>query len=70
MGGASDPFRITDELEDVLLDTLVSRLEVRGRHSFFQKVLREYLDAMVSTRRKLCSNYYTYISRRPERSST
>jgi ubiquinone/menaquinone biosynthesis C-methylase UbiE len=46
MGGASDPFRITDELEDVLLDIMVSWLEVRGRHSFFQKVLREYLDAM------------------------
>jgi predicted TPR repeat methyltransferase len=46
MGGASDPFRITDELEDVLLDIMVSRLEVRGRHSFFRKVLRGYLDAM------------------------
>ena len=46
MGGASDPFRITDELEDVLLDVMVSRLEDRGRHWFFQKVLREYLDAM------------------------
>jgi len=46
VGGASDPFRITDELEDVLLDVMVSRLEDRGRHWFFQKVLREYLDAM------------------------
>ena len=44
--GALDPFRITDKLEDVLLDVMVSRLEVRGRHWFFQKVLREYLDAM------------------------
>jgi ubiquinone/menaquinone biosynthesis C-methylase UbiE len=43
---ALDPFRITDKLEDVLLDVMVSRLEVRGRHWFFQKVLREYLDAM------------------------
>src|SRR5919112_2542986 len=25
---------------------MVSRLEVRGKHWFFQKVLREYLDAM------------------------
>jgi ubiquinone/menaquinone biosynthesis C-methylase UbiE len=44
--GALDPFRIIDELEDVLLDVMVSRLEVRGKHWFFQKVLREYLDAM------------------------
>jgi ubiquinone/menaquinone biosynthesis C-methylase UbiE len=43
---ALDPFRITDKLEDVLLDVMVSRLEVRGSHWFFQKVLREYLDAM------------------------
>ena len=44
--GALDPFRITDKLEDPLLEVMVSRLEVRGKHWFFQKVLREYLDAM------------------------
>ena len=44
--GALDPYRITDELEDALLDVMVSRLEARGNHWFFQKVLREYLDAM------------------------
>ena len=44
--GALDPFQITDKLEDPLLDVMVSRLEVRGKHWFFQKVLREYLDAM------------------------
>jgi ubiquinone/menaquinone biosynthesis C-methylase UbiE len=43
---ALDPWRITDKLEDTLLDVMVSRLEVRGKHWFFQKVLREYLDAM------------------------
>jgi hypothetical protein len=43
---ALDPFRITDKLEDPLLEVMVSRLEVRGKHWFFQKVLREYLDAM------------------------
>jgi ubiquinone/menaquinone biosynthesis C-methylase UbiE len=43
---ALDPFRITDKLEDVLLDVMVSRFEARGNHPFFQKVLREYLDAM------------------------
>lgn len=44
--GALDPFRTTDKLEDALLDVMVSRLEVRGKHWFFQKVLREYLDAI------------------------
>jgi ubiquinone/menaquinone biosynthesis C-methylase UbiE len=44
--GASDPFRITDQLEDIVLDVMVSRLEVRGRHRFFQDVMQEYLDAM------------------------
>src|SRR5215218_691286 len=44
--GALDPFRITDKLEDPLLDVMVSRLEVRGKHWFFRKALREYLDAM------------------------
>jgi ubiquinone/menaquinone biosynthesis C-methylase UbiE len=43
---ALDPYRITDKLEDALLDVMVSRLEVRGNHWFFQKVLGEYLDAM------------------------
>jgi ubiquinone/menaquinone biosynthesis C-methylase UbiE len=44
--GALDPYRITDKLEAALLDVMVSRLEARGNHWFFQKVLREYLDAM------------------------
>ena len=44
--GALDPYRITDKLEDVLLDVMVSRLEARGNHWFFQKVLGEYLGAM------------------------
>jgi ubiquinone/menaquinone biosynthesis C-methylase UbiE len=43
---ALDPYRITDKLENALLDVMVSRLEVRGNHWFFQKVLGEYLDAM------------------------
>jgi ubiquinone/menaquinone biosynthesis C-methylase UbiE len=43
---ALDPFRITDKLEDPLLDIMIARLEVRGKHWFFQKVLGEYLDAM------------------------
>jgi ubiquinone/menaquinone biosynthesis C-methylase UbiE len=44
--GALDPYQITDKLEDSLLDVMVSRLEARGNHWFFQSVLREYLDAM------------------------
>jgi ubiquinone/menaquinone biosynthesis C-methylase UbiE len=44
--GTSDLFQMTDRLEDAVLDVMVSRLEVRGRHRFFQRVLREYLDAM------------------------
>jgi ubiquinone/menaquinone biosynthesis C-methylase UbiE len=44
--GALDPYRITDKLEDALLDVMISRLEARGNHWFFQSVLREYLDAM------------------------
>jgi ubiquinone/menaquinone biosynthesis C-methylase UbiE len=43
---ALDPYRITDNLEDALLDVMVSRLEARGNHWFFQDVLREYLNAM------------------------
>ncbi|MDQ3589413.1 MAG: methyltransferase domain-containing protein [Actinomycetota bacterium] len=46
MDEALDPYRITDKLEDALLDGMVSRLEARGNHWFFQDVLREYLDAM------------------------
>src|SRR5215211_3431906 len=44
--GVLDPFRITDKLEDPLLDVMISWLEVRGKRWFFQKVLREYLDAI------------------------
>jgi hypothetical protein len=40
---ALDPYRITDKLEDVLLGVMVSRLEARGKHWFFQKVLRDYV---------------------------
>jgi ubiquinone/menaquinone biosynthesis C-methylase UbiE len=44
--GALDPYRITDKLEEELLDVIVTRLEARGKHRFFQDVLQEYLDAM------------------------
>lgn len=41
-----DPYRITDQLNDDVLEVIVTRLEARGAHPFFQEVLREYLDAM------------------------
>ena len=31
---ALDPYGVTDELEDALLDVMVTRLEVRAKHSF------------------------------------
>jgi SAM-dependent methyltransferase len=42
----SDPFASTDKLDETLLQAIVMRLEARGRHPFFMKMLQEYLDAM------------------------
>lgn len=41
-----DPYRKTDTLDDSLLKVLVTRLEARGKHPYFMKILQEYLDAM------------------------
>jgi ubiquinone/menaquinone biosynthesis C-methylase UbiE len=41
-----DPFRMTDKLDDTLLQVIFTRLEARGKHSFFEKMLQEYLNAM------------------------
>ncbi len=41
-----DPYHITDKLDDTLLDVIVTRLEVRGKHPLFEGMLRDYLDAM------------------------
>jgi ubiquinone/menaquinone biosynthesis C-methylase UbiE len=41
-----DAYRVTDQLEDVVLDAIATRLEVRGRHPVFVRMLDEYLDAM------------------------
>jgi ubiquinone/menaquinone biosynthesis C-methylase UbiE len=41
-----DPYRVTDQLEDAVLDAIVTRLEVRGRQPVFVRMLDEYLDAM------------------------
>ena len=41
-----DPYRVTDELDDAVLDAIATRLEVRGRHPVFVRMMDEYLDAM------------------------
>ena len=41
-----DAYRVTDQLDDAVLDAIATRLEVRGRHPVFVRMLDEYLDAM------------------------
>lgn len=41
-----DVYNITDKLGDAMLDVMVTRLEARGKHAFFQRMLADYLDAM------------------------
>lgn len=43
---AVDVYRITDQLDDVTLDALITRLEARGRHPRFIAMMQEYFDAM------------------------
>ena len=43
---SNDPFRVTDQLDDAVLDAIATRLEVRGRHPAFVGMLDAYLDAM------------------------
>src|SRR5262249_33450650 len=48
-GGAMtsiDPYRVTDKLDDTVLDTIATRLELRGKHPAFIRMMDEYLDAM------------------------
>ena len=42
----SDPYAVTDKLDDTLLQVIVTRLETRGKHPFFDEMLRDYLDTM------------------------
>lgn len=42
----TDPFTITDKLDEALLQVIIARLETRARHAFFARMLDEYLDAM------------------------
>jgi len=43
---SSDPYAETDRLDDSLLQVIVTRLEARGRHPAFDKMLNDYLNAM------------------------
>ena len=42
----TDPYGKTDRLDETSLEVIVARLEARGKHPFFDRMLREYLDAM------------------------
>jgi ubiquinone/menaquinone biosynthesis C-methylase UbiE len=41
-----DPYAMTDRLDDTLLQVVVTRLEARGNHPVFAKMLHDYLDIM------------------------
>jgi ubiquinone/menaquinone biosynthesis C-methylase UbiE len=43
---SSDPYAETDRLDDSLLQVIVTRLETRGRHPAFERMLTDYLNAM------------------------
>jgi ubiquinone/menaquinone biosynthesis C-methylase UbiE len=43
---SNDPYSATDLLDDALLQVIVTRLEGRGKHPLFEKMLHDYLDAM------------------------
>jgi len=42
----NDPYAATDKLDESLLQVVVTRLETRGKHPLFQRMLQDYLDAM------------------------
>jgi ubiquinone/menaquinone biosynthesis C-methylase UbiE len=42
----SDPYALTDQLDDTLIEVIVTRLEARGKHPAFARMLQDYLDAM------------------------
>ena len=37
---SSDPYAATDRLDDALLQVIVTRLETRGKHPLFEKMLQ------------------------------
>jgi len=42
----ADVYRITDRLDEAILDLIVERLEARGKHPRTQRLIDEYLEAM------------------------
>ena len=44
---SSDPYAVTDSLDDSLLQVIITRLETRGRHPAFEKMMIDYLNAML-----------------------
>ncbi len=43
---AIDRYRVTVQFDSTSLQAIVTRLEVRGEHPYFAKMLEDYLDAM------------------------
>src|ERR1700730_8562442 len=43
---SGDPYGTTDKLDEALLQVMALRLEARGQHPKFKKMLDDYLDAM------------------------
>jgi ubiquinone/menaquinone biosynthesis C-methylase UbiE len=41
-----DVYGMTDKLSPTIVDVIVARLEARGKNSFFQKMMHDYLDTM------------------------
>ena len=41
-----DPYAATDKLDAALLEVIVTRLEARGKHPAFARMLQDYFDAM------------------------
>lgn len=41
-----DPYRVTDKLDDAALGTIATRLESRGQHPVYLRMMDAYLDAM------------------------
>ena len=65
---SSDPYAVTDSLDDALLQVIVTRLETRGRHPPFEKMLMRLSDAMRSTRRRRCWTWDAAPASPPARS--
>lgn len=38
-----DVYALTDQLNNAVLDVIITRLEARGKHPLFQRMLHEYL---------------------------